>query len=196
MLILASRSAARNALLAGAGVKFESRPAPIDERQQSANAAAAGLDAVATAKALAEAKAEAIAAEMPGRTVIGADQILESEGRLLHKVDDMAAAREQLRALRGRTHYLHSGVALAREDRVIWSTVETAALTMRDFSESELETTLGLEGDAVLSSVGCYRLEGASIRLFERIEGDYFTILGLPLLPLLSALRQYGPDLL
>ncbi|HEV7277861.1 MAG TPA: Maf family protein [Devosiaceae bacterium] len=196
MLILASRSAARNALLAGAGLKFESRPARIDERQQSANAAAAGLDAVATAKALAEAKAEAVAAENPGRIVIGADQTLECEGRLLHKVADMAAAREQLRGLRGRTHYLHSGVALAREDGVMWSAVETAALRMRDFSNSELETTLALEGDAVLTSVGCYRLEGPSIRLFERIEGDYFTILGLPLLPLLSALRQYAPKLL
>ena len=196
MLILASRSAARNALLAAAGVRFESCPAQINELQQSANAAAAGLDAAATAKTLAEAKAGAVAAAYPGRIIIGADQILECEGRLLHKVDDMAAARQQLRELRGRTHHLHSGIALATDDRTIWSTVVTAALTMRDFPESELETTLALEGEPVLTSVGCYRLEGPSIRLFEEIRGDYFTILGLPMLPLLAALRQHAPHLL
>lgn len=196
MLILASRSAARNALLAAAGVRFESCPAQINELQQSANAAAAGLDAAATAKTLAEAKAGAVAAAYPGRIIIGADQILECEGRLLHKVDDMAAARQQLRELRGRTHHLHSGIALATDGRTIWSTVVTAALTMRDFPESELETTLALEGEPVLTSVGCYRLEGPSIRLFEEIRGDYFTILGLPMLPLLAALRQHAPHLL
>ena len=196
MLILASRSAARNALLAGAGLRFESRPPQIDERQQSANAAAAGLDAAATARTLAEAKARAVAAEHPGRIVLGADQILECDGRLLHKVADMAGARQQLRELRGRTHYLHSGIALAQHDRILWSATETAALRMRDFSEEELAATLALEGEAVLASVGCYRLEGPSIRLFEHIEGDYFTILGLPMLPLLTALRRYAPDLL
>lgn len=145
---------------------------------------------------LAETKARAVAADHPGSVVIGADQLLEYDRRLLHKVDDMAAARRQLRELRGRTHSLHSGIALVQHDQVVWSSVETATLTMRDFSDDELDTTLALEGNAVLASVGCYRLEGPSIRLFERIRGDYFTILGLPLLPLLSALRQFAPDLL
>lgn len=117
-------------------------------------------------------------------------------GNILHKPESMAAARKQLDGLRGRAHHLHSGVALVREGEVLWSEVMTATLTMRSFSTAERDTVLGLEGDAVLGSVGAYRLEGPSIRLFERIEGDYFTILGLPLLPLLGALRQHAPETL
>lgn len=154
------------------------------------------MDAPGIATALAAAKARAVAAESPGSTVIGADQILECGGEILHQVDDMAAAAERLRALRGRTHQLHAGLALARDGRILWSQAESASLSMRDFSEEELEATLALEGELVLSSVGCYRLEGPSIRLFDRLEGDYFAILGLPMLPLLAALRQHAPDLL
>jgi septum formation protein len=192
MLILASRSAARNALIAGAGLQFESCPAPVDEREPAADAAGSA----AAAQKLAEAKALAVARDRPGAVVIGADQGLDCEGSALHKPTDMAAARDQLRWLRGRTHQLHAGVALARGDQLLWSHVESASLTMRDFSDIELDATLKLEGDAVLGSVGAYRLEGPSIRLFERIAGDYFTILGLPMLPLLAALRHHAPDLL
>jgi septum formation protein len=196
MLILASRSATRNALIAGAGLQFESCPARIDERELAANAAEAGLDAAATAKKLAEAKALAVAQERPGTLVIGADQTLEFGDCLLHKPEDMAAARSQLRRLRGRTHHLHAAVALVRDAELLWSQVESASLTMREFGEAELEATLALEGEAVLGSVGAYRLEGPSIRLFEHIDGDYFTILGLPMLPLLAALRRHMPNLL
>lgn len=192
MLILASRSAARNALIAGVGLQFESCPAPIDERELAADAA----DAAAVARKLAEAKALAVARVQSGAVVIGADQGLECEGSALHKPADMTAARDQLRWLRGRTHQLHAGVALAQDGKLLWSHVESASLTMRDFTDAELDATLALEGDAVLASVGAYRLEGPSIRLFERIAGDYFTILGLPMLPLLAALRQHAPELL
>jgi septum formation protein len=196
MLILASRSAARKALIAGAGLQFESCPAPIDERELAANAPAAGAGAAAVAGQLAEAKALAVARDQRSAFVIGADQSLECEGSALHKPADMAAAGDQLRRLRGRTHQLHAGVALARDGKLLWSHVESASLTMRDFTDAELEAVLALEGAAVLGSVGAYRLEGPSIRLFERIAGDYFTILGLPMLPLLAALRQHAPGLL
>jgi septum formation protein len=190
MLILASRSVTRKALLAGAGLAFEVRSADVNER--AIESAMAGDDAAAIARALAEAKARAV----PGAAVIGADQVLAFAGGLLHKPPSVAAAREQLLQLRGATHELHAGVALAREGTIVWSGVETARLTMRDFSEAELDRVLALEGDAILGSVGGYRLEGPSVRLFAGIEGDYFTILGLPLLPLLGALRRHAPDLL
>ena len=239
MLILASKSAARNALLAGAGLRFEASPAQIDERAVEADVLGKGGDAVDVARQLAEAKALTVAATRAGALVIGADQVLEAPkgptthgvipaeagtsvlgqpspsrtevpafagttpvveetevADLLHKPTDMADAARQLDRLRGKTHHLHSGVALARDGQVLWSTVETASLTVRNFSSAERDTVLALEGAAVLGSVGAYRLEGPSIRLFERIEGDYFTILGLPLLPLLAALRRHAPELL
>lgn len=195
MLILASQSAARKALLAGAGLRFESSPAQIDERALEAETLGKGHDAPAVARALAEAKALSVAATHAGATVIGADQVLALEADILHKPADMAEAAGQLDRLRGRTHRLHSAVALARDGVVLWSTLETATLAMRDFSAPERDRILSLEGEAVLGSVGSYRLEGPSLRLFERIQGDYFTILGLPLLPLLAALRLHAPDL-
>ncbi|WP_423065708.1 Maf family protein [Devosia sp. CN2-171] len=202
MLILASKSAARNALLAGVGLRFEASPAEIDERAVEAEVLGKGGDAVAVARRLAEAKALTVSATRPEGVVIGADQVLaEADGprpelaaSILHKPVDLREAARQLDRLRGRTHHLHSGVALARNGTVLWSVVETARLTMRDFSPSERDEILALEGEAVLGSVGGYRLEGPSIRLFERVEGDYFTILGLPLLPLLGALRLHAPD--
>lgn len=214
MLILASKSTARKSLLAGAGLRFEASPAQIDGRAVEADVLGKGGDAVAVARRLAEVKALAVSANRLGDVVIGADQVLaETDGPLpasptrgevmgqlaasiLHKPESMATAAEQLDRLRGRTHYLHSGIALARDGRVLWSDVESAALTMRDFSAAVRDSILALEGEAVLGSVGSYRLEGPSVRLFERIEGDYFTILGLPLLPLLAALRLHAPDLL
>ena len=194
MLILASKSPARAALLAGAGVRFAACPASIDERAIEADSLGKGTDASAIARALAEAKARAVARSNPGRPVIGADQVLALGSDLLHKPADLAAASVQLDRLRGRTHHLHAGVALARDGEVLWSHVESAALTMREISDAERDQVLALEGEKLLASVGGYRLEGPSIRLFEQIRGDYFTILGLPLLPLLVALRLHTPD--
>lgn len=196
MLILASKSAARNALLAGAGLRFSASPAQIDERALQTRDLGKGAKVDELARSLAEAKALAIAAANPGSTVIGADQLLALGSELLHKPADIAAARAQLDRLRGRTHRLIAGVALARGGEVLWSYVDTAELTMRNFSELERDRVLALEADRVLDSVGAYRLEGPSIQLFERIEGDYFTILGLPLLPLLAALRAHAPQLI
>jgi len=190
MLILASESRTRKALLTGAGLAFETRPAGVNEREIEAAAVMNGASPELVAQELAEAKAIAIA----GDVVIGADQVLALEGELLHKTKDLESARRQLDRLRGKTHELHAAVALAVKGRVVWSTVETAELTMHEFSDAERDQVLALEGEAVLGSVGAYRIEGPSIRLFERVEGDYFTILGLPLLPLLSALRTYAPE--
>jgi len=192
MLILASNSTARKALLSGAGLGFESSPAPIDERAEEASAL--GKGAAAVARHLAEAKALAVSHLHPHRIVIGADQTLSLDGEIFHKPSDLAAARLQLFRLRGRTHRLSCGVALARDGAVLWSDIAEAELTMRAVSDVELDTILAEEGEAALGSVGAYRLEGPSVRLFERIEGDYFTILGLPLLPLLAALRLHAPE--
>lgn len=191
MLILASQSATRKALLAGAGLTFESSPAPIDER--SIENGLLGKHPRALAQQLAGEKALAVSRLNPGATVIGADQVLAFSA-LLHKPADLEAARAQLLLLRGKTHHLHAGVALARGGEILWADVETAALTMREFDEPELDAVLAHEGDGLLVAVGGYRLEGASINLFERIEGDYFTILGLPLLKLLAALRHHAPS--
>ncbi len=191
MLILASRSPARTALLAGAGLRFETSPAPIDER--ALEAAWLGKDPGGLSRALAEAKALAVSARNPGATVIGGDQVLSVDGDILHKPADLEAARQQLARLAGRAHRLSSGVALARDGQVLWSECTEAELVMRPSSVAERDAILAEEGEAVLGSVGAYRIEGPSIRLFERISGDYFTILGLPLLPLLAALRRHAP---
>jgi septum formation protein len=196
MLILASQSPARKALLAGAGLRFATRPAQIDERVLEAEALGKGADAAGVAEALALAKASHVSVENPGAWVIGADQTLSCDGVLYHKPANRAEAAAQLSQLAGRPHTLHAAVALARDGRAHWSHLELAVMTMRATTTAERETVLDLEGDAVLGSVGAYRLEGPSIRLFERVEGDYFTILGLPLLPLLAALRRLAPELL
>lgn len=192
MLLLASNSATRKALLAGAGLRFESSPAPIDERVEERAVLGKGPSAVA--RHLAAAKALAISRLHPDRIVIGADQTLSIGDEILHKPADLDAARRQLDHLRGRTHRLTCGIALAKEGALLWSDIARADLTMRAFSDSERDAILDQEGPQVLGSVGGYRLEGPSVRLFERIEGDYFTILGLPLLPLLAALRLHAPE--
>jgi septum formation protein len=196
MLILASQSPARRALLEKARIGFYVRSAFIDERAVEAEALAAGADGADVARRIAGAKAKAVSAIVPEALVIGCDQILALEGELLHKPKDMAAARKQLWHLRGRTHHLNAGIALVRGGDTVWAHVESAALTMRAFSEAECDEVLALEGEAVLDSVGAYRLEGPSIRLFDSVAGDYFAILGLPLLPLLAALRQHAPQFL
>lgn len=189
-LVLASKSDVRGKILAAAGLRFEIRPAQIDERAVEAKAGA--NDAVAAARVLAHAKAEAIAATMPGRPVLGADQTLARGSLRLSKPTDRMAAAEQLRALRGRTHELHSALALVRDGELLFSCVDTARLTMRDFSDRFLEEYLDMAGGTALASVGAYQLEGIGIHLFDKVEGDYFTILGLPLLPLLTFLRANG----
>ncbi|MEA2951380.1 MAG: nucleoside triphosphate pyrophosphatase [Alphaproteobacteria bacterium] len=189
-LVLASKSAARRALLEAAGIPLEVRPAEIDERATEAGAAAGGAEAAAAL--LARAKALDVGARMRGGLVLGADQTLALGARRFSKPADRTAAAEQLRALRGQTHALHSAVALARDGKILFEHGEAARLTMRVFSDTFLDDYLATAGSAVTASVGGYQLEGAGIQLFERIEGDYFTILGLPLLPLLAFLRSNG----
>lgn len=196
MLILASQSPTRKALLQQAGIAFSTAPAPIDERQLEATAVAGGADGREVAVALARAKAMTVARLHQGAVVIGADQTLAFGAELLHKPQTMADAGRQLDQLRGQTHHLYAAVALMRDGQELWSGVETAELTMRKFATTERDAVLALEGDAVLGSVGGYRLEGPSIRLFSAVNGDYFTILGLPLLPLLAALREHAPQYL
>jgi septum formation protein len=187
-LVLASKSDIRGKILAAAGLRFEIRPAQIDERAVESKADVA--DAAAVARLLARAKAHAVEGSRPGQLVLGADQTLARGNTRFSKPANRAAAAEQLRALRGRTHELHSALALVRDGKIIFDCVDTARLTMRDVSDRFLEDYLDRAGDAALSSVGGYQLEGIGIHLFERVEGDYFTILGLPLLPLLAYLRQ------
>ena len=189
-LVLASRSHVRGRILAAAGLRFEIRPAQLDERALEAKDGPA--DAAAVARRLACAKAVAVAASMPGRLVLGADQTLTRGDRRFSKPADRSAAAEQLRALRGRTHELHSALALARDGTVLFTHVGTARMTMRGFSDQFLEAYLDMAGEAAFASVGGYQLEGIGIHLFERVDGDYFTILGLPLLPLLAYLRDNG----
>jgi septum formation protein len=189
-LVLASKSAARRALLEAAGVPAEVRAADIDERAIEAGAAAEEASAVAAL--LAVAKARAVAVRMPGRLVLGADQTLALGSRRFSKPGNRAVAADQLRALRGNTHALHSALALVRDGEIVFEHRDTARLTMRAFSDKFLEDYLDAAGSAVTASVGGYQLEGPGIQLFQRIEGDYFTILGLPLLPLLDFLRRDG----
>lgn len=189
-VILASKSAARRAVLEGAGVPFEAAVAGVDEDAVKTELLARGASPKAIAEALAERKALRISADRPG-LVIGADQTLEFEGGLYDKVDTMAAARERLRLLRARPHQLHSAVVVAQDGAPVWRETVSATLSMRDFSDAFLEAYLAAEGEAALGSVGCYRLEGMGAQLFARIEGDYFAILGLPLLGLLDLLREH-----
>ncbi len=192
-LILASASVGRAALLRGAGLEFRQRSANVDERALETEAAAKGdLDPGALAVMLAEAKALDVSACEPGALVIGADQVTACGGTVIHKPADAEAAREQLARLRGKTHSLNAGLCVARDGTVLWRHLDRAHLTMRDFSDAFLEAYLRSEGEALLRSVGVYRIEGPGIQLFSRIEGDHFTIIGLPLLPLLGYLREIG----
>ena len=189
-LVLASKSDIRGKILAAAGLRFEIRAANIDER--AVEAAAKPEDAVAAARLLARAKAQAISANLPGRPVLGADQTLARGAHRFTKPKDRADALAQLQALRGRTHELHSALALMVDGELLFQCVETARLTLRNVSDRFLEDYLDMVGDLALSSVGAYQLEGIGVHLFERVDGDYFTILGLPLLPLLAYFRSAG----
>ena len=189
-VILASTSASRAALLRGAGVAFTARAPRVDEAAAKAALVGEGLGPREMADALAELKAVRLSAGEA--LVIGADQTLDLDGELIDKAASVDEARARLGRLRGRAHKLHAAVVVARAGRPIWREVQTATLWMRDFSDPFLDAYLDREGEAVLSSVGCYRLEDAGVQLFSRIDGDYFTILGLPLLGLLGLLRRHG----
>jgi septum formation protein len=189
-LVLASKSSVRHALLREAGIPVEVAPADIDERAIEQQAALA--DPAAVAAMLAREKAKAVAAAFPGRLVLGADQTLALGTLRFSKAANRTAARTQLEALRGRTHELHSAIALVRGSEVLFEHCEAARLAMRDFSDAFLDAYLHAMGATVTTSVGGYQLEKTGIQLFERVEGDHFVVLGLPLMALLRYLRQAG----
>jgi len=189
MLILASGSQARRDLLRNAGVDFTVQPSGIDEAALKLAATGSPLELAAS---LAAAKALAVAATTRGALVIGADQVLVCGEEIYNKPVDLTDAARQLRRLRGRTHVLVTAVCLAQDGAVLWQHEASPRLTMRDFSDDELASYIKAEGAALLDLPGAYRLEGLGVRLFTAVEGDFFTILGLPLLPLLAALRVAG----
>lgn len=191
-ILLASRSAPRAAILAGAGVAFEVVGSGVDEAALKARLLDDGAGPREIAGYLAEAKACQVSALAPDAIVIGADQTLDVDGVLVDKADAIAGAGERLLSLRGRAHRLHSAAAAARGGAVIWRVSESPTLTMRAFSDAFLDGYLQRGGPRLLGSVGCYLLEGEGAQLFERIDGDYFAILGLPLLPVLAFLRREG----
>ena len=190
-LVLASASPVRARLLEAAMVPFEIAPARVDEAAAKASLLANGVRPRDIADALAELKALHRSVSDPDTLVLGADQVLEFEGECISKSRTSAEAERLLQRLRGKEHKLHCAASLARCGQVLWREIQTAKLWMRDFTDSFLRAYLDAEGEAILGSVGCYHLEGRGAQLFSRIEGDYFSILGLPLLPLFSALRDF-----
>lgn len=191
-VVLASGSATRQAMLRAAAVPFTVDVAAVDETTVLESFQAEGAKARDAADALAELKALRVSARHQGALVIGADQILSLNGRFFTKPGTVDAARQQLRALRGKTHTLSSAAVVARDGSAIWRVVREATLTMRDLSDAFIDDYLAKGGPALLAGVGAYQIEGLSVQLFSRIDGDHFTILGLPLLPLLDMLRTNG----
>ncbi len=190
-VILASISPSRGALLSATGLAFTAASPGVDETPIKLRMGAEGANGRDIALALAEAKALAISRVTPG-LVIGADQTLDVDGQLCDKTETLQETRDRLKQLRGRSHHLFAAVALAEDDRILWRTVEQATLTMRWFSDDFLEDYLVRTGPAVMSSVGAYHLEGLGAQLFDRVDGDYFAVLGLPIMKLLAALRAAG----
>lgn len=192
MIILASGSATRRAMLDSAGVRFAVDTAPVDEAAVKAAMRAETNSPGRVAETLAELKATRVSARHPGVIVIGADQMLDCEGVWFDKPENADQARDQLRQLRGKTHRLTSSVVAMRDGRRLWQHTQAADLTMRHFSDAFLDHYLAQTGTAVLDCVGVYQLEGLGAQLFMLVEGDHFTILGLPLLALLDFLRENG----
>lgn len=188
ILILASRSAARQTMLKDAGVPFSVQVADVDEDRLKTP----GVDAAELAVDLAKLKALAVSRHHDDAWVLGADQTLAFDGGLISKARSLHDARVRLQAMRGHTHKLYSGAALARGGQVVWSGVDSVTMRMRDFSDAFLEAYLVSEGDSLLACVGAYRIEGMGSQLFEAVEGDHFTVLGLPLWPVLKELRRAG----
>ncbi len=190
-LVLASASASRRRVLEAAGLGFTIDPPRADEEAAKASLRAAGLKPRDQADALAELKALSISRRRSG-FIIGADQMLAIEGEVLDKPKDMQEARAHLQRLRGKTHELLSAAVVARDGAIIWRHIETPRLTMRAFSDAFIDEYLAAVGEAALSSVGAYQLEGLGAQLFARVDGDFFSVLGMPLLPLLAFLREHG----
>ncbi|HWA60046.1 MAG TPA: Maf family protein [Caulobacteraceae bacterium] len=190
-VILASGSASRAQILKAAGVPFEAVSPGVDEAAAKQSLLAEALGPRDVADALAELKAVKVSARRPG-LVIGADQTLDLDGVLFDKADSVEEARARLRALRGRRHRLHAALVVAENGEPVWRTIESPTLSMRPFTDAFLEAYLARQGEAILSSVGCYHLEGEGAQLFDHIQGDYFAILGLPLMGLLDFLRRRG----
>jgi septum formation protein len=177
-------------MLTDAGVIFSVQVADVDE--DAVKTMHDPADPVGLAVELARIKALAVSRQNPDAWVLGADQTLAFEGGLVSKAGSLTEARNRLSAMRGRPHHLHSGAALAWNGQIVWSDVDTAAMRVRDFSDTFLDAYLAAEGEALLACVGSYRLEGMGSQLFEAVEGDYFTVLGLPLWPVLAELRRVG----
>lgn len=190
--ILASGSPYRRILMENAGIVFTVEKPQVDERAIEQVTAGSGMTPGELAQILAEAKAQDVSSRRAGALVIGSDQTLSLDGKVLHKPADMEEARRRLLQLSGRTHLLNSAVTVARDGETVWAHVETAAMTMRPLDPGFVGRHLARVGEKALTSVGGYQVEGEGIQLFERIEGDHFTIVGLPLLPLLGALRDLG----
>lgn len=190
-LVLASGSSARRALLLGAGLRFSVKVSAVDEEALKTQLLDGHATPIEIAAVLAAAKAVEVSQTESG-LVIGADQTLDLDGCLFNKPQSLEDLREQLAQLRGQRHSLHSALALAQDGQIVWQDVASAHLTMRSFSDAFLQTYLADHGQDVLGCVGGYKLESAGVQLFDQIEGDYFTILGLPLTGLLGALRRFG----
>jgi len=188
--VLASGSASRKSLLTAAGVPFVTDPADLDEDRLMAELKPAGAEIIA--RTLAEQKALAVSRRHPGQIVLGGDSVIAFGGDYLSKCASLAQARALLLRLAGQTHLLVSAAALARDGALLWAHASPCRMTMRDLSAQFLEDYLATEGEDLLSSVGCYRFEGRGAQLFDRVEGDYFSVLGLPLLPVLVQLRKEG----
>jgi septum formation protein len=191
-LILASKSPFRSMLLKNAGVSFVSEAADIDERAIEEPLQNSGVTPEDIAMVLAEAKAQDVSAQHQGALVIGSDQTLSLQDRVFHKPVDMEDARHHLLALSGKTHQLNSAVTLALDGETVWRHISVARMTMRELSPAFIGRHLARVGNSVVSSVGAYQFEGEGVQLFDKIDGDYFTIVGLPLLPLLNELRDRG----
>ncbi|MGV6820857.1 MAG: Maf family protein [Parvularcula sp.] len=189
-IVLASKSSSRKALLDGANVPYEAVGSAVDEAALKTKMVQAGQSPADVAEALAIAKAEVVAKD--GQLTIGGDQVLEFQGQLFDKPETLEEAGERLLAMAGKAHFLRSGIALFRGRECVWTYRETSTLTLRPLTRADVDAYFNAVGERVLATVGAYELEGPGVRLFERVEGDFFAILGLPLLPLLARLREEG----